>query len=102
MHKGKKALKYSSYEVLCKESLLIPDGGFTHLFLIMTWNLMCRSKSTETIRIDHISGEEDAIGVQFFKTKTSQEGNLNENMNLKLLCTRAEAKRSPALLRKSI
>ena len=35
---------------------------------------MCRSKSTETVRLDHLSLEEDAIGVTFFKTKSDQEG----------------------------
>ncbi|KAH9113936.1 hypothetical protein AeMF1_011949 [Aphanomyces euteiches] len=35
---------------------------------------MARSKSTETIRFDHLSCEDDAIGVTFYKTKTKQEG----------------------------
>ncbi|KAH9134953.1 hypothetical protein AeRB84_019408 [Aphanomyces euteiches] len=56
------------------ESLLLMDGGFTHLFLVLTWNLMCRSVSTQQIRFEHLSYEEDAIGVRFFKTKTDQAG----------------------------
>ena len=71
---GKIPLKYAVYEKLCRLSLSLPDGGFTHLFLILTWNLMCRSKSTETIRFGHLSSEDDAIGVTFYKTKKEQEG----------------------------
>ncbi|ETV67724.1 hypothetical protein H257_16085 [Aphanomyces astaci] len=47
---GKRPLSWSTFERLCYDSMLLSDGGFTHLFLIVTWNLMCRSQSTETIR----------------------------------------------------
>jgi hypothetical protein len=50
IHTGKRPLGFSVFEDLCEKSLVLSDGGFSHLFLIMTWNLMCRSKSTETIR----------------------------------------------------
>ncbi|KAH9133211.1 hypothetical protein AeRB84_020668 [Aphanomyces euteiches] len=40
---------------------------------------MCRSKSTETIRFDHFSCEDDAIGVTFHKTKTKQQGTTNKD-----------------------
>ncbi|KAG9415615.1 hypothetical protein AC1031_021996 [Aphanomyces cochlioides] len=71
---GKRPLSYSKFLQLCDKSLLLNDGGFAHLFLTMTWNLMCRSQSTETIQLDHLSLEGDAIGVKFYKTKTKQEG----------------------------
>ncbi|OQR82152.1 hypothetical protein ACHHYP_16364 [Achlya hypogyna] len=45
---AKRPLTFDEYESLGRDSLALPDGGFTHLFLTMTWNLMCRSKSTET------------------------------------------------------
>ncbi|KAH9110150.1 hypothetical protein AeMF1_014962, partial [Aphanomyces euteiches] len=32
------------------------------------------SQSTETISLDHLSLEDDAIGIKFYKTKTKQEG----------------------------
>ena len=99
-HTGKQPLTFSKFEWLAEKSLLLPDGGFTQLFLIMTWNLMCRSQSTETIRcdsrflqhilmrknrFDHISYEDDAIGVTFFKTKTQQEGVYYSDQNVKTL-----------------
>ncbi|KAH9150540.1 hypothetical protein AeRB84_006639 [Aphanomyces euteiches] len=47
---GKRPLTFSKFRTFSERSLMLHDGGFTHLFLIFTWNLMCRSKSTETIR----------------------------------------------------
>ncbi|KAH9092902.1 hypothetical protein Ae201684P_008568 [Aphanomyces euteiches] len=34
-YKGKQPLVFSMFEYLCGKSLLLPDGGFTHLFLIL-------------------------------------------------------------------
>ncbi|RLN89582.1 hypothetical protein DYB28_001917 [Aphanomyces astaci] len=62
------------FEALCTESLKSLDSCFAHLFLVISWNLMARSKSTETIHLDHISFEEDAVGVTYFKSKTDQSG----------------------------
>ncbi|KAH9111512.1 hypothetical protein LEN26_008750 [Aphanomyces euteiches] len=63
---GKRPLTFSKFQTFSERSLMLHDGGFTHLFLIFTWNLMCRSKSTETIRFDYISIEEDATQVGLF------------------------------------
>ncbi|KAG9414349.1 hypothetical protein AC1031_022042 [Aphanomyces cochlioides] len=76
---GKRPMSFSTFQSLCKQSLGLSDGGFTHLFLILTWNLMCRSKSTETVRIDHLSCEEDAVAITFYKTKTKQQGTTNKD-----------------------
>ncbi|ETV79837.1 hypothetical protein H257_07053 [Aphanomyces astaci] len=70
----KQPLRHHQYIELCMASLVKLDGGFTHLFLILSWNLMCRSRSTATVRIDHFSDEGDALGVTFFKSKTDQGG----------------------------
>ncbi|KAH9160268.1 hypothetical protein LEN26_001940, partial [Aphanomyces euteiches] len=70
---GKRPMSFAVFEFLAAKSILLPDGGFAHLFLILSWNLMCRSKSTETIRFDHFSCEDDAIGVTFHTTKTKQQ-----------------------------
>ncbi|ETV77444.1 hypothetical protein H257_08861 [Aphanomyces astaci] len=71
---GKRPLGFSMYEALCQESLKTSDSGFVQLYLVISWNLMARSKSTETIHIDHISFEEDAIGITYIKSKTDQTG----------------------------
>lgn len=71
---GKRPLKFQQYIDLCSRSLRLLDTGFTHLFLILSWNLMCRSKSTESVQLDHFSHENDAIGCVFYKSKTDQAG----------------------------
>ncbi|RHX99652.1 hypothetical protein DYB36_013962 [Aphanomyces astaci] len=71
---GKRRLGFSMYESLCSKSLAAVDSGFVHLFLVISWNLMARSKSTETIQLDHISFEEDAVGITYCKSKTDQAG----------------------------
>ncbi|ETV64558.1 hypothetical protein H257_18562 [Aphanomyces astaci] len=60
---GKRPMSLSMLEHLRAASMGLPDCGFTHLYLVITWNLMCRSKSTETIRFEHMSCEGDAIGL---------------------------------------
>ncbi|KAF0697183.1 hypothetical protein As57867_012058, partial [Aphanomyces stellatus] len=71
---GKRPLGFSLYSTLARDSLMVMDGGFVHLFLVLSWNLMARSKSTESVQLDHISYEEDAIGITYYKSKTDQTG----------------------------
>lgn len=70
---GKSPLPYSQYESLCSSTLQLHDGGFAHLFLTTQWNLMCRSKSVETIDTTHLVDLDDSIGCILYKTKTDQE-----------------------------
>ncbi|KAF0735077.1 hypothetical protein Ae201684_008290 [Aphanomyces euteiches] len=79
MYTGKRPMTFSLFGQLCSSSLALDDRGFTHLYLILSWNLMCRSKSTETIRFDYISWEDDAIGFTFHRTTTAQEGTKNKD-----------------------
>ncbi|EGZ07872.1 hypothetical protein PHYSODRAFT_419808, partial [Phytophthora sojae] len=65
---GKMALPYSVYERVCKQMLVLNDGGFAHRFLTVQWNLMCRSQSVETIHTGHMSNEDDSIGFVFHKS----------------------------------
>ncbi|RHZ02575.1 hypothetical protein DYB31_013762, partial [Aphanomyces astaci] len=46
---GKRPMSFSVFEHLCAASLGLPDCGFTHIYLVLSWNLMCRAESTETI-----------------------------------------------------
>ncbi|ETN22049.1 hypothetical protein PPTG_02102 [Phytophthora nicotianae INRA-310] len=71
---GKMALPYSTYTQACKETLVLSDGGFSHLYLTLQWNLMCRSQSVETINSGHLSNEDDSIGIVFHKSKANQDG----------------------------
>ena len=43
------------------------------LILTVTWNLMCRSKNTVNVRIEHMEWEGDVMTVKFAHTKKGQE-----------------------------
>lgn len=71
---GKLPLTYAQYYDLCRRTMQLHDSGFSHLFLTTQWNLMCRSKSVETIHVNHLQDKMDAIGCVLYKTKTNQNG----------------------------
>ncbi|KAH9158466.1 hypothetical protein LEN26_002958 [Aphanomyces euteiches] len=71
---GKRPLGYSLYQRLCVDTLSLFDGGFSHLFLTLSWNLMCRSISTQQVQFEHISFQEDSISVVYIVSKTDQAG----------------------------
>jgi integrase len=70
---GKNALEFGAYARVA--AMLLENGdSFTHLYMILTWNLMCRSSETADITLGHISWSGDAITVLFSKTKNDQVG----------------------------
>ena len=51
------------------------EGIFAALFIVMTWNLVCRGNNTSKIRFSHLSWKSfDAMGVFFRHSKTQQMG----------------------------
>lgn len=50
------------------------EATFVRLFLLLCWNLVCRSKSAETIRLAHMKWQGDALAILFAKQKNDQEG----------------------------
>ena len=50
------------------------NAVFVHCFLTMIWNLMCRSRNTVNIMMEHISFNGDSMTVQFAYTKTDMSG----------------------------
>ena len=50
------------------------EDYFSLLYLLLTWNLGCRTNNTEGIRLRHISWYEDALQIEFGVTKSNQEG----------------------------
>ena len=72
---GKLPLSEHLYKRLCLETMRTEDNGFSHLFLVTQWNLMCRSKSVQTIQTQHFISKGDSIGCFLHQTKTNQEGN---------------------------
>lgn len=71
---GKSAMTFSKYVEFCSKTLSLHDNGFAHLFCIAQWNLMCRSKSVQTIQTTHLLYADDSIGCVLHQTKTNQEG----------------------------
>jgi len=73
---GKEPLPFAVYRALCKWLLEEGDAEsiFGHCFLTTTWNLMCRSRNTVYVRLEHMGWENDAMTIQFAHTKTDQEG----------------------------
>jgi len=67
--------------LLCKE-LLTTDSSvgsstttniMTHAYLLLTWNLMCRTSTTAAIHVDSLSSQfSDHIGVNICKHKANQ------------------------------
>ena len=75
---GKDAMSVSLYRSLCEWFLNYGtvDGVFAYCFLVLTWNLACRSNNTALILFNQISWAScfDCFEVFFGHTKTDQTG----------------------------
>lgn len=79
LHKeGKDALSIDLYLSLCGWFLDwgTINGVFAHCFLVLTWNLACRSENTANIRMNQVtwSTSFDSFEIFFGHTKTDQTG----------------------------
>jgi len=54
--------------------LVQKSNTFPHLYLVLTWNLMCRTNNTASIRLNHLNWIRDCFGVFFAKSECDQEG----------------------------
>ncbi len=79
MKEGKTPLTFAGYSFLAgvalKQSRDHQLGSFSHLFLLLCWNLMARSVSVGSIMFQHISWEGDSLLITTPKHKGDQEGN---------------------------
>ena len=70
--KGKDPMPFLLFTFLCQK--MIENGTstdiFSHAFLTLTWNLMCRSKNSVYIHRNHVSGGFDCLAIWFAHTKT--------------------------------
>jgi integrase len=76
VREGKEPMQFSLYAFFGKYLLQTAhnDATFARTFMILCWNLVCRSKNAETIRMAHIIWQNDALGIVFAKQKNDQEG----------------------------
>ncbi len=80
--KGKRALEFKQYGLLCENAWGLKGDGknratanpFMALFMILSWNLMSRSKNITSIAFSHLSWENDSLTIMFCVTKTNQAG----------------------------
>lgn len=72
---GKAPMSFSLYRQFAQSMLTaVKDTSFTRLFMILSWNLMCRAGNVATICYNHLEWEEDALVVWFAHTKNDQDG----------------------------
>lgn len=73
---GKMALPFGLYRSLAKALLMDgrPQMLFAHCYLVLTWNLMCRSNNTAKIGVRRIQWREDSLVIYFAQTKSDQAG----------------------------
>jgi len=76
LEEGKSPMSFELYQKLCQWFVEkgSKDAIFARCFLTLTWNLMCRSNNTVSIRREHIKLKSDCFGVMFAHAKTDQEG----------------------------
>lgn len=73
---GKVPLSYQLYCEICEWMWQdkTPSGRFAHLFLVLSWNLACRSSNTKTIHFHHLSWTNDCLQIYFAHQKNDQTG----------------------------
>eukprot|EP00644_Phytophthora_capsici_P017843 jgi/Phyca11/126377/e_gw1.62.142.1 len=73
---GKDPLMFDLYIFPCKKMLLLPgkDMVFSHAYMVIAWNLMCRLSNAFEIRHSHMEWKSDALQIYFAHMKNDQGG----------------------------
>ncbi|ETM97880.1 hypothetical protein PPTG_19954 [Phytophthora nicotianae INRA-310] len=73
---GKDPLSFELYEFLSSHLLELPgsDAIFARVYLVISWNLMCRSANAFGVRHSHIEWGGDSLRVYFAHMKNDQGG----------------------------
>ena len=73
---GKTPLDFSLYCFLAARMLRSSSSNyiFAHLYLLLSWNLMCRAANTASICFSHMEWRQDALGIYFAHMKNDQSG----------------------------
>lgn len=72
---GKSPMSLALYRDLALAFLKNPSPRqFAHTYMVLTWNLMCRSENTRAMRLDHFAWEEDSLAIVLPLTKSDQQG----------------------------
>jgi hypothetical protein len=75
---GKQHLSFTAYVMLAKKLLSSSVDDYTSVFawcwLVLQWNLFCRSDTTASILLTHVSWSEDSMVITIPKHKSDQDG----------------------------
>jgi len=78
MEEGKREMPFEVYLALVKHWW--KTGKFFELtYLLLTWNLACRTNNVQDLKICHLGWRADSLEIQFGVTKSNQEGVRKEN-----------------------
>ena len=69
-------MSFKLYCMIAREFLRNGDV-FSHLFLLCSWNLMCRASNTDGIRLSHLEWQDDCLKIFFGMQKNDQDGTRN-------------------------
>ncbi|OQR94728.1 hypothetical protein THRCLA_22218 [Thraustotheca clavata] len=70
---GKEPISMDTYQYLAQK-MLGSDSTFTRTFMIILWNLMCRSPSSLNIKHDQIKWYNDALCIEFSNMNEDEPG----------------------------
>lgn len=73
---GKTPISFPLYQYLCQQLLRSGETAdiFSHTYLTLSWNLICRAGNTAGICYPHMEWTGDALGIYFPHQKNDQEG----------------------------
>ena len=76
IHSGKTPLSYEMYRQINQWMLeeCTSESIFGQTFLVLTWNLMCRSANTISIHLHHMEWHNDSLAIYFAHMKNDQGG----------------------------
>ncbi|KAE8902325.1 hypothetical protein PF003_g14132 [Phytophthora fragariae] len=73
---GKDPLMFDLYSFLCDKMMAhsSKEMAFAHAYMVIAWNLMCRSSNAFRIRYSHMEWRGDALQIYFAHMKNDQGG----------------------------
>jgi hypothetical protein len=85
---GKEPMKFELYKFLARKFLEMSgsDGIFGWCFLVLSWNLACRSSNTCTLQLKHFRWVEDCFSIYFAHQKNDQGAPRKKMQRLKKNC----------------
>lgn len=80
---SKKPLSFPCFQIIARNLMShAPDQDqssfiFAHLYLLLQWNLICRSNNVPNISLNHMHWDNDAMQIFLIRMKNDQVGNLS-------------------------